>query len=78
MSWAVVYMGEHYVVDCLAGWLYAGVAFGVVWGAQKLRLHARSLGRHGAGNRTAVAVAAIPIAVSRATPHERRRARHAR
>ena len=23
MAWALVYTGEHYVVDCLAGWLYA-------------------------------------------------------
>jgi len=27
MAWALVYTGEHYVVDCLAGWLYAIVAY---------------------------------------------------
>jgi membrane-associated phospholipid phosphatase len=30
MAFALVYMGEHYVVDCLAGWLYAAGAFVVV------------------------------------------------
>lgn len=30
MGFALVYMGEHYVVDCLAGWVYAGVSFLVV------------------------------------------------
>jgi membrane-associated phospholipid phosphatase len=27
MSLALVYAGEHYVVDCIAGWVYAAVAF---------------------------------------------------
>jgi membrane-associated phospholipid phosphatase len=27
MAFALVYSGEHYVVDCLAGWVYATVAF---------------------------------------------------
>jgi membrane-associated phospholipid phosphatase len=27
MAFALVYSGEHYVVDCLAGWLYAIVTF---------------------------------------------------
>jgi len=30
MAFALVYTGEHYVVDCLAGWVYAAVAFVVV------------------------------------------------
>jgi membrane-associated phospholipid phosphatase len=30
MAFALVYMGEHYVVDCLAGWVYAGASFLVV------------------------------------------------
>jgi membrane-associated phospholipid phosphatase len=30
MSFALVYSGEHYVVDCLAGWLYAIVTFVLV------------------------------------------------
>jgi membrane-associated phospholipid phosphatase len=32
MSLALVYAGEHYVVDCIAGWVYAVAAFlGVNW-----------------------------------------------
>jgi membrane-associated phospholipid phosphatase len=31
MSLAVVYLGEHYVVDVLAGWLYAAGAFAITW-----------------------------------------------
>jgi membrane-associated phospholipid phosphatase len=27
MSLALVYLGEHYVVDCIAGWVYAGATF---------------------------------------------------
>jgi membrane-associated phospholipid phosphatase len=27
MAFALVYSGEHYLVDCLAGWVYATVAF---------------------------------------------------
>jgi membrane-associated phospholipid phosphatase len=27
MSWALVYAGEHYVVDCIAGWVYAVAVF---------------------------------------------------
>jgi membrane-associated phospholipid phosphatase len=30
MAFALVYSGEHYVVDCIAGWLYAIVTFVVV------------------------------------------------
>jgi len=30
MAFALVYTGEHYVVDCVAGWIYAIVAFVVV------------------------------------------------
>lgn len=31
VAFAVVYMGEHYVVDVLAGWLYGASAFAAVW-----------------------------------------------
>ena len=31
VAFAVVYLGEHYVIDVLAGWLYALVAFGAMW-----------------------------------------------
>ena len=27
MAWALVYTGEHYVVDCVAGWIYAVAVF---------------------------------------------------
>jgi membrane-associated phospholipid phosphatase len=27
MAFSLVYTGEHYVSDCLAGWLYAGVVY---------------------------------------------------
>jgi membrane-associated phospholipid phosphatase len=30
MAFALVYSGEHYVVDCIAGWVYASAAFVVV------------------------------------------------
>jgi membrane-associated phospholipid phosphatase len=35
MSLAVVYLGEHYVIDVLIGWSYAVVAFAVVWGTDR-------------------------------------------
>lgn len=31
MGWSIVYMGEHYVVDVYAGWLYGAAAFYAVW-----------------------------------------------
>jgi hypothetical protein len=30
MAFALVYTGEHYVVDCIAGWVYALFAYGIV------------------------------------------------
>ena len=27
MAWALVYTGEHYLVDCVAGWIYAVAAY---------------------------------------------------
>ena len=36
MSLALVYLGEHYVVDCIAGWAYAVAAFvSVNWAAER-------------------------------------------
>lgn len=32
MTFAVIYAGEHYLIDCLVGWLYAAIAFLAVWG----------------------------------------------
>ncbi len=33
MAFAVVYLGEHYVADVLAGWIYGVAAFALVWRA---------------------------------------------
>ncbi|HEY0417816.1 MAG TPA: phosphatase PAP2 family protein [Gaiellaceae bacterium] len=30
MAFSLVYAGEHYVVDCIAGWIYAAAAFAAV------------------------------------------------
>jgi len=38
MAFAVVYPGEHYVVDIIAGWLYAVAAFAIVWGGLRRSL----------------------------------------
>src|SRR5581483_5230385 len=36
MAWALVYSAEHYVIDCVVGWIYAIVAFGAVtWVAER-------------------------------------------
>jgi membrane-associated phospholipid phosphatase len=32
MTFSVIYLGEHYFIDCLAGWVYAAAAFYFVWG----------------------------------------------
>ena len=39
MTFALVYSGEHYLVDCIAGWLYAGAAFYAVNWAFERRSH---------------------------------------
>jgi membrane-associated phospholipid phosphatase len=47
MSFAVVYLGQHYVVDCVAGALYAMAAFWLVWDAPdwvRRRMRARTAG----------------------------------
>jgi membrane-associated phospholipid phosphatase len=31
MAFAVIYAGEHYLIDVLAGWLYAALSFLLVW-----------------------------------------------
>ncbi|HEY1488142.1 MAG TPA: phosphatase PAP2 family protein [Micromonosporaceae bacterium] len=49
MTFALVYSGEHYVIDVLMGWLYVGITFAVVlagerlWAAHKARRPARVL-----------------------------------
>jgi membrane-associated phospholipid phosphatase len=32
MAFSVIYLGQHYLTDVLAGWLYALVSFAIVWG----------------------------------------------
>ncbi|HZU75939.1 MAG TPA: phosphatase PAP2 family protein, partial [Dehalococcoidia bacterium] len=61
MSFAVIYAGEHYLVDVLAGWLYAGAAFGLTW---------RSYGsaRRARRPRRAAAQAAVVVPLPRARP----------
>jgi len=36
MTFAVIYAGEHYLIDCLVGFLYAALAFVAVWGGPNL------------------------------------------
>jgi membrane-associated phospholipid phosphatase len=42
MGFALVYTGEHYVSDVLAGWLYAGIAFAAVTWFFRRRERARA------------------------------------
>ena len=45
MGFTLVYGGEHYVVDILVGWLYAGIAFSLVcvaWPALRERVRVRA------------------------------------
>ncbi len=49
MAFSVVYAGEHYLIDILAGWLYAAVAFAIIWGGYGLPWRR---GRESAGERT--------------------------
>ncbi|HEY6960412.1 MAG TPA: phosphatase PAP2 family protein [Gaiellaceae bacterium] len=38
MAFSLVYGGEHYVVDCIAGWVYAGATYAVVeWAFERRR-----------------------------------------
>lgn len=39
MAFAVIYAGEHYLIDVLAGWLYAAVAFALIWVRPPARHH---------------------------------------
>lgn len=43
MAFALVYSGEHYLVDVLAGWLYAAaVYFGIEWALERFQLRRRA------------------------------------
>lgn len=43
MAFAVVYMGEHYVIDVLVGFVYALAAFTIVWGRRPRRAPAEAV-----------------------------------
>jgi membrane-associated phospholipid phosphatase len=45
MAASLVYLGEHYAVDCLAGWAYAGAAFVTVNAALDRRLTVSRMAR---------------------------------
>jgi membrane-associated phospholipid phosphatase len=49
MCLVLVYLGEHYVIDVVAGWIIVGVSF-AVWG----RLERRARRRRAAVSRAAV------------------------
>jgi len=36
MSFAVIYLGEHYAIDVIVGWTYAAAAFSLVWQGEPL------------------------------------------
>ena len=37
MGLSLIYLGEHYLIDVLLGWVYAAVAiYAVNWGAERL------------------------------------------
>ena len=36
MSFTVIYLGEHYAIDCIAGWSYAAAAFSLIWQGEPL------------------------------------------
>ncbi|HTE86816.1 MAG TPA: phosphatase PAP2 family protein [Dehalococcoidia bacterium] len=36
MGFAVVYLGQHYVIDVLAGWVYAVAALYLIWGGRSI------------------------------------------
>ena len=50
MAFALVYSGEHYFVDVLAGWIYAAaVYFGIEWAIERYRAKASVLTPHLSG-----------------------------
>ncbi len=66
MTWAVIYLGEHYVIDCLVGWLYAGAAFWLVWSGPSFWRRLR--GGHSSNGSASPAGAAQPVPI---LPHWR-------
>jgi membrane-associated phospholipid phosphatase len=76
MAFAVVYAGEHYLVDCIAGWLYAAIAFAIVWGAPAFVRRLRGTRRQRAAGGPAWSnLRALPVPVERETLGRERRQR---
>jgi hypothetical protein len=42
MAWALVYSGEHYVVDILFGWIYCVLVYSAVGRARSVVLRRRA------------------------------------
>lgn len=59
VSFAVIYMGEHYVADVIAGWVYGGTAYALVWCTwpgplqERIRHFLTSISRRGPGRMAA-------------------------
>ncbi|HLZ71293.1 MAG TPA: phosphatase PAP2 family protein [Dehalococcoidia bacterium] len=60
MAFAVVYPGEHYAIDIIAGWLYAIVAFALVWGGLGRGLRQRLHRPQSLAGRPTLAPAPVP------------------
>ena len=58
MAFTLVYGGEHYVTDVLAGWVYAVVVYGAVLAIERARANRRAR----RGQIAAPAAAEAPIA----------------
>jgi PAP2 superfamily len=66
MTWAVVYLGEHYVIDCLVGFFYAGAAFALVWCGPAFWRRLRSLRSAAGGEPISHTAVSLPIVESTA------------
>ncbi len=73
MAFALVYSGEHYVVDVLAGWLYTLVAFAVVSSRPSRRRRAEASGAGAA--RSAEGPVSVSSSMCTASPADSRMTR---
>jgi membrane-associated phospholipid phosphatase len=66
MAWALVYTGEHYVVDVLAGWAYAVAALWAVdaWTARRQRSRSRARAAASSVSSSRAASWSSPIAIA--------------
>jgi membrane-associated phospholipid phosphatase len=70
MTWAVVYLGHHYLVDCVAGALYAWAVVWIVWDGPRFARRLRFGGRACAG-REPDRIAAAPVGAGSGPSAER-------